>query len=81
MNRSGIEHRLAGFPHHRQAFSSLGQWPATEGIELLNQGKIRTSGENVTYKYLRILEVDTIKQAKMKEKKLKSVSQKNQKTT
>ena len=41
----------------------------TEGIELLNQDKIRTLGENETYKYLGILEADTIKYADMKEKK------------
>ena len=40
----------------------------TERIELLNQRKIRTLGEKVNYKYLGILEVDTIKQAGMKEK-------------
>ena len=43
----------------------------TEGIELPNQEKIRTYGEKETYKYLGILEADTIKQAEMKEKKLK----------
>ena len=40
----------------------------TEGIELLNYDKIRTLGENETYKYLGILEVDTIKQVEMKDK-------------
>ena len=43
----------------------------TEGIELPNQEKIRAFGEKETYKYLGILEVDTIKQVKMKEKKIK----------
>ena len=33
----------------------------TDGIELPNQDKIRTSAENETYKYLGILEADTIK--------------------
>ena len=32
-----------------------------DGVELLNQEKIRTVGEKETYKYLVILEVDTIK--------------------
>ena len=32
-----------------------------EGIELLNQEKIRTLEEKETYKYLEILEADTIK--------------------
>ena len=33
----------------------------TDGMELSNQEKIRTLGEKETYKYLRILEADTIK--------------------
>ena len=40
----------------------------TDGIELPNQDKIRTLAENETYKYLGILEADTIKQVEMKEK-------------
>ena len=40
-----------------------------EEIELPNQDKIRTLGEKETYKYLGILEADTSKHAKMKEKK------------
>ena len=40
----------------------------TDRMELPNQDKIRTLGENETYKYLRILEADTIKQVEMKEK-------------
>ena len=40
----------------------------TDGIELPNQDKIRTLSENETYKYLGILEADTIKQVKMKNK-------------
>ena len=44
------------------------KWSITEGIELPNQEKIRTLEEKKTYKYLRILEVDTIKQVEMKEK-------------
>ena len=51
-----------------------------EGLELPSQRKIRTLGENGTYKYLGILEVDTIKQAEMK-KNLKRVSRENEKTT
>ena len=39
----------------------------TEGIELPNQEKIRTLGERETYKYLGVLETDTIKHAEMKE--------------
>ena len=40
----------------------------TDGIELPNQEKIRTLAENETYKYLGILEADTIKQVEMKNK-------------
>ena len=40
----------------------------TEGVELANQEKIRTLGERETYKYMKILVADTIKQAEMKEK-------------
>ena len=43
----------------------------TDRIELPNQDKIRTLGEKETYEYLGILEADTIKQVKMKEKKNK----------
>ena len=40
----------------------------TDGIELSNHKKIRTLGEHETYKYLGILEADTIKQVQMKDK-------------
>ena len=40
----------------------------TDGMGLPNQDKIRTLGEKETYKYLGILEADTIKQVEMKEK-------------
>ena len=40
----------------------------TDGMELPNPDKIRTLGENETYKYLGILEANTIKQVKMKDK-------------
>ncbi len=42
-------------------------------MELPNQDKIRTLGEKETYKYLGILEADTIKQVEMKEK-IKNIS-------
>ena len=38
----------------------------TEGMELPNQGKVRTLGEKETLKYLGILEAETIKQEEMK---------------
>ena len=40
----------------------------TGEMELPNQVKIRTLGEKETYKYLGILDADTIKQVEMKEK-------------
>ena len=40
----------------------------TDGMEQPNQDKIRTHGENETYKYVGILEADTIKQVEMKGK-------------
>ena len=43
----------------------------TDGMELPNQDKIRTLEEKETYKYLGILEADTIKQVDMKEKVMK----------
>ena len=39
-----------------------------DGIELPNKDKIKSLAENETYKYLGILETDTIKQAETKEK-------------
>ena len=40
----------------------------TDGMELPNHDKIRTLGENETYKCLGILDADTIKQVEMKDK-------------
>ena len=40
----------------------------TDGMELPNKDKIKTLTENEIYKYLGILEADTIKQAEMKRK-------------
>ena len=40
----------------------------TDGMELPNHDKIRTLRKNETYKYLGILEADTIKQIEMKDK-------------
>ena len=40
----------------------------TNGMELPRQDKIRTLGDKETYKYLGILEADTIKQVEMKDK-------------
>ena len=49
----------------------------SDGMELLNQEKIRTLREKETYKYLGILEADTIKQVEMKDKIQKRISQEN----
>ena len=46
----------------------------TEGMELPNQDKIRTPAEKETYKYLGILEADTIKQEERKEKIRNNIS-------
>ena len=40
----------------------------TDRVELPNQDNIRTLGEKETYKYLSILEANTVKQVEMKEK-------------
>ena len=45
-----------------------GKQHLTDGMELPNQDKIRTLIDKETYKYLGILEADTIKQEEMKEK-------------
>ena len=45
-----------------------GERHITDGKELPNQDNIRTLAENETYKYLGILEADTIKQEEMKDK-------------
>ena len=50
----------------------------TDGMELPNQNKIRTPGENETYKYLGILEADTIKEV---DKVKKRILHENLKTT
>ena len=45
-----------------------GKWYITDGMELPNQDKIRNLEEKEIYKYLGILEADTIKQKENKEK-------------
>ena len=51
-----------------------GKWHMTNVMELPNHDKIRTLGENDTYKYLGISEADTIKQVEMKERFEKNIS-------
>ena len=48
-------------------------------MELPNQDKIRMLGENETYKYLGILEADTIKQVEMKDQMQKEYSRRTRK--
>ena len=45
-----------------------GKWHMPDGMELPNQDNIRTLGENETYKYMGILEADTIEKVEMKNK-------------
>ena len=45
-----------------------GKWHLTDGMERPNQDKIRTLAENETYKYLGIMETETIKQVEVKDK-------------
>ena len=56
-----------------------GKRQLTDGMELPNQDKIRTLGENDTYKYLGILDANAIKQMEMKDKTQKK--KKNLRTT
>ena len=55
----------------------IGKQHMTDGMELPNQNKIKTLGENETYKYFGILETDTIKQVEMRDKIKKRISQEN----
>ena len=50
------------------ANNKKGKTQMTERIERLNQEKNRTFGVKETYKFLGTLEVDTIKQAEIKER-------------
>ena len=45
-----------------------GKQHVTDGMELPNHNKIRTPREKETYKYIGIVEADTIKQVEMKGK-------------
>ena len=48
-----------------------GKQQIREIIEIPNKEKTRIRGEKETYKYLRILEADTVKQMEMKKKNLR----------
>ena len=47
----------------------------TEWIKLPNQERIRSFGEKENYKFLGVLEADTIRQTEMKEKVKNSISE------
>ena len=49
----------------RHDINETGKRHMTEGVELPNQVVIRTLGGKETYKYLEILEADTIKQVEI----------------
>ena len=53
-----------------------GKGHVTVGVELPSQGKIRKVGENQTYKYLGIVEAETIKQVETEEKNEKATGDK-----
>ena len=53
----------------------------TDGMELPNHGRIRTLEENETYKYLGIMEADTIKQVQMKDMIRNEYLRRTRKTT
>ena len=57
-----------GFKKCAMLVMKSGKRHLTDGMELPNQEKIKMLGEKETYKYLGILEADTIKQEVMKEK-------------
>ena len=63
-----VTNSLCGFVANAMLIIISGQRRMTDGMELPTQDKIRTLGENETYKYLGILEADTIKQVEMKDK-------------
>ena len=57
-----------GIEKYSMLVMKSGKWHLTGGMELPNQDKIKTLAENETYKYLGILDADTMKQGEMKDK-------------
>ena len=57
-----------GIEKYAKLVMKSGKRHISDGMELSNQDKIITLGEKEIYKYLEILEADTIKQVEMKEK-------------
>ena len=56
-----------GMEKYATLIMKSGKRHLTDGMELPSQDKIRTLGEKETYKYLGILEADTIKQVEMRQ--------------
>ena len=65
-----------GWEKYAMLVMKIGKRHRTDGMELPNHDKIKTLRENETYKYLGILEADTIKQVEIKEDS-KRISQEN----
>ena len=57
-----------GIEKYAMLVMKSGKRRLTDGLELPNQDKIRTLAENETYKYLGILEADSIKLVEIKDK-------------
>ena len=57
-----------GIDKYAMLVMNSGKHHQTDWMEHRNQEKIRMLGENETYKYLGILEADTIKQVEIKDK-------------
>ena len=64
-----------GIENYAMLVMKSGKRHLADGMELPNQDKIRTLGKKEIYKYLGILDADTIKQVEMKEKKFERISQ------
>ena len=71
----------SGIEKWAMVIKKRGKGHITEGMELPNQENIRMRQEKEIYKYLGILDADTVKQVKKKEKIKKRLSQKNEKAT
>ena len=69
----------SGIEKHATLEMKSGKLLLIDGMELPNQDKIRTLGENETYKYLDNFEADTIKQVQMKDKIQKEYLRKTRK--
>ena len=54
-----------GIEKHAMLIMKYGKGETTEAVELPNKKIFKTLGEKENYKYLRVLEADTIKQAEI----------------